>query len=87
MRLSLTARTPGVNSAARQIACFSARERTPPTTRLFPSCTITLSREGLAQLRAQRESSSSRIMRSLVAADCFDQGRRGDSKQLPPKFD
>src|SRR4029450_318508 len=45
MRLSLTARTPGVNSAARRIACFSARERTTPHSSTVPSWTITLSRE------------------------------------------
>src|SRR4029453_9605968 len=35
----------GVNSAARRIACFSARERTTPHSSTVPSWTITLSRE------------------------------------------
>src|SRR6516225_1645389 len=47
MRLSLTARTPGVTSAAMRTAFFSDAESTIPHSSTVPSCTITLINEGL----------------------------------------
>ena len=47
MRLSLTARTPGVTSATTRMALFSDAESTIPHSSTVPSCTMTLINDGL----------------------------------------